>query len=335
MLAGAASPSSGGPWIDEPVSFSAGGLTVYGTFRHPTATTGSVPAVLLIAGSGPTDRNGNNPLVVGRIDTLRELAKWLSQDGVASLRYDKLGSGQTGLGPYKGKVDSVGVQPFEQESAAALTYLAHRPGVDAHHLGVFGHSEGALFALLLATGHAGRVPPIRALGLLEPLAIRYLDVLTVQADAQLAAQVKSGAVTPQLSATVKSTLAGAIARLRSTGTVRANLPYGLASELNGATATFLYQADRLDPGVLAAQLPARTPVIVSCSDVDAQVSCGEVDHLLEGLAAANALTDDVRLRGVDHVLKVDPTGSSVNYAKPLPFSSTLRAAVQRFVDREL
>jgi len=68
-------------------------------------------------------------------------------------------------------------------------------GRQRHELGVFGHSEGGLFALLLATGHAGSTPPIHALGLFEPLSQRYLDLITTQVDASLKTQVKSGAIT--------------------------------------------------------------------------------------------------------------------------------------------
>ena len=80
----ATSAASGHRWVDQPVSFQAGGLTVYATFRHPataTATvtaTSRVPAVLLIAGSGPTDRNGNSALFAGPLGTLQAVAGWLS-----------------------------------------------------------------------------------------------------------------------------------------------------------------------------------------------------------------------------------------------------------------
>jgi hypothetical protein len=46
-------------WVDEPVSFRAAGMEVCATFRHPVGEKSLVPAVLAIAGSGPTDRNGN------------------------------------------------------------------------------------------------------------------------------------------------------------------------------------------------------------------------------------------------------------------------------------
>jgi hypothetical protein len=122
-------------------------MKVDATFRHPVAESSPVPAVLLITGSGPTDRNGNSAVEPGPVDTIKTLAYWLSQDGAASLRYDKLGSGQTGLGPFAGNVDSIGIKVYEQESAVALTFVSRQPGVDDRRLAVFGHSEGTLFAL--------------------------------------------------------------------------------------------------------------------------------------------------------------------------------------------
>jgi hypothetical protein len=310
-------------------------LTIYATFRHPLDDPAAVPGVLLIAGSGPTDRNGNSPLEAGKVDTIKTLADWLSEDGVASLRYDKLGSGQTGLGSFATKVDSIGIRPFEQESLAALQFLAAQKGIDNQRLGVFGHSEGALFALLLATGHAGHAPPIHALGLFEPLGLRYLTLITVQVQAQVAAQVTSGVISKKLATTVDQTLTKAVTTLRATGRVKADLPYGLASILNPSTAAFLYQADQFDPENLATSLDAGTPVIVSCSTSDLQVSCAQVRRIVRGLARAKALTRFVKLVGVDHVLKVDPTGSALNYTKDLPFSPVLKLDIQRFVEQNL
>ena len=322
-------------WADENVSFPANGVTLYATFRHPVGDASPVPGVLLIAGSGPTDRNGNSALEKGPIDTLKTLADWLSDDGVATLRYDKLGSGETGLGPYATKVDSIGIGPFEQESAAALKFLARQKGVNDKLLGVFGHSEGALFALLLATGHAGPVPAIHALGLIEPLSDRYLTLVSVQVEAELAAQLKAGEISKSLAATVDATLSSAITRLRATGEVNANLKYGLATLLNASNAKFFQQADQFDPKSLARALPPATPVLVTCSTADTQVSCGEVGRIVQGLRGAGAHDQLVQMADVDHVLKVDPTGSPANYTKKLPFSPVLRAALKEFVTKNL
>jgi uncharacterized protein len=321
-------------WVDQNVTFSAGGLTVYGTFRHPT-TGPAVPGVLLIAGSGPTDRNGNNANVKGTIGNLKALADWLSADDVASLRYDKLGSGKTGLGPYKSDPDAIGIAPFELEAASALRFLAAQPGVEAGRLGVIGHSEGALFALLLATGHAGPVPPVHALGLLEPLSQRYLTLVAEQFDASFAAEETGSKEQAAAVNRAKATLARTIAQMRATGTVSGYPPYGIGEVLNPTTATFLSQADRYDPATLAAELPRGTPVLISCSNADMQISCGEVAHLRQGLGQGHAAVDFVHLHDVDHVLKVDPTGSPDNYTLPLPFSPQLESALAVFVRRNL
>jgi pimeloyl-ACP methyl ester carboxylesterase len=315
--------------VEQEVSFPAAGMTVYGTFRHPAGHSAPVPAVLLVAGSGPTDRDGNTPLINGRVDTLKTLAQWLSADGVASLRYDKLGSGKTGLGPYAARIADIGLTPFQQQAAAALTYLAARPGIDKHRLTVIGHSEGALLALLLATDTGRSAPRVHGLGLIEPLSRRYLDIITTQIDAQLTAQRQAGKITAAQVAEIQDALAKAVRSLRTSGVVPPNLPGGLSNVLSPANARFLSEIDRQDPARLAARLKARTPVLLSCSDADIQVSCGDVEHLATGLSKAD--TDFVRLTGVDHVLKQDSSRTGAHYGDPLPFSPQLRQALHTFV----
>lgn len=175
-----------GPWVDQPVTFQAGGMTVYATYRHQAAPASAGPAlgrpaVVLIPGNALTDRNGNTPLFPGPINEIKAVAGWLSADGVASLRFDRLGSGQTGFGPYTTARDrdaitfsqpSGPLEPVEQETAAALRFLGQQPSIDRARLGVIGHSEGSQYALLLAAGAdprgSGPLPHVRALGLLEP-----------------------------------------------------------------------------------------------------------------------------------------------------------------------
>jgi len=254
---------------------------------------------------------------------------------VASLRYDKLGSGQTGVGSYVDDPAAIGTGVYEQESAAALRFLAQQSQVDDAHLAVFGHSEGALFALLLATGAAGPVPKIHALGLIEPLSLRYLTLIAQQVDAQVTAQQGAGQISATVAAAVRAKLTAAVAQLRSKGTVAAGLPYGLANLLSPATAKFLSEADRDDPGVLASHLHTGTPVLVTCSDADVQVTCAEVAHVLTGLHHGGAAVDFVRLHGVDHVLKVDDSMGSAEYGSALAFSPQLHTALAAFVQQHL
>ena len=102
------------------------------------------PAVLLIAGSGPTDRDGNNPLLGTRIDNLKRLAHALALRGVASLRYDKRG---VGASEYPGlSEDALRFEHLVDDAVALAGCLAHDPRVSRFAL--VGHSEGALIAAL-------------------------------------------------------------------------------------------------------------------------------------------------------------------------------------------
>jgi acetyl esterase/lipase len=326
-------PTARTEWTEDEVSFQAGGVTVYGTYRHPKGGAGRVPAALLIAGSGPTDRNGNDA-TLQHLDTLRTVAGWLSEDGVASLRYDKLFSGRTGAGPYAGRPGEVGVEPFRQEAEAALRFLASRPGVDRRRLTVVGHSEGALYALLLSAASRARpreVPPVHALVLLEPLSRRYLDTIAEQLNRSIDAQQQAGVITPAEADRVRSAMNDAIARLRATGTVQPDLPYGLSTILSPRTARYLHEADRYDPAALAGALPSGMPLLVSCSDADIQVSCADAGRVVAAGRRAAARVWPVRLHGVDHVLKEDDSGTGANYDLPLPFSRQLRDALRAFL----
>src|SRR3954451_6656475 len=73
---------------EEPAQLVTASGTVAGTLAVPPAP-GKVPVALIIAGSGPTDRDGNSPLIPGKNNAYRQLAEALAKEGIASLRYDK------------------------------------------------------------------------------------------------------------------------------------------------------------------------------------------------------------------------------------------------------
>ena len=341
-LAPTASPASVLPalapgWVAQPVTFRAGGVTIYGTYTHPrSAAAGTVPAAVLLAGSGlTTDRNGN---ASGQPDqnTLEAVANWLSADGVASLRYDKLGSGQTGLGKYAAHPGLVGIRPYEQEAVAALTFLARQPQADRARLAVFGHSEGGIYALLLASGLAGHAPRVRVVGLLEPVPIRFASLIEQSMIASLALEVRNGQITGAQAHSLQQAIARAVTSLRRSGTLPPGLPDGLAAAFHAnGTPLELSQISRYDPAAVAAKLPAHTPVLLTCSNADGYFGCAEVNRLAAGLSKASARLDYVHLNGVDHVLKEDITKSPATFQQPLPFSAQLRAALKTFLTSNL
>jgi len=324
-------------WVAQPVTFEAGGVTIYGTYTHPgSAPAGTLPAALLLGGSGSsTDRNDNNPRQMDE-NTLEAVANWLSADGVASLRYDKLGSGQTGWGQYAAHPGRAGLGAYEQEAAAALDFLAAQRQVDRARLAVFGHSEGGIYALLLASGLAGPAPRVRAVGLLEPVPMRFLDLIQQSTIASLTREVQQGQMTAAQAQSLQQALARATASLRRTGTLPVGLPEGLAGTFTGnGTLLELSQIDRYDPAAVAAKLPAHTAVLLTCSNADLYFGCAEVDHLAAGLSQASARLDYVHLDGVDHVLKEDISKDPAAFNQSLPFSAQLRTALKTFLASNL
>lgn len=128
------------PYIAEDVSYSSGSLTIAGTLTRPD-TTDPVPAVVLVTGSGPHDRNetmsGHQPFLV--------LADTLTRAGYAVLRTDDRGVGGTG-----GNLDQSRYGDLAADIEAGLGYLRGRPEIDSARIGLFGHSEGGYLAPLVA-----------------------------------------------------------------------------------------------------------------------------------------------------------------------------------------
>ena len=303
-------------WTDEEVTFDAGGLTLHGTYRY-RAEGQPAPAALLISESGNTDRNGDNQ-VAGPIGNMRQLAELLSDRGVASLRYDKVGTGRTGLGPFQDRPADVVSAVYTDGAAAALGFLASRPATDPGRLSVYALGEGTIHALKLAGDTAPDAPEVHSLGLFQPLPGRYLDIITKRVEAD---------GSPETVATWQA----AVGEIRTKGTVPANLPDGLGAIVNPGNVGAVLEADKIDPLALAAAVPAGTPVLLTCSDSDNQARCDAVAPLIAALQHTDLTV--VELEGVSHVLRDDPTDNIANYAKQDPLSEQVVSALDGFVDK--
>lgn len=301
-------------WVEDEVSFQADGLTIHGTYRHQKDAAPG-PAALLISESGNTDRNGDN-IVVGKIGNMRQLAEQLSDRGVASLRYDKIGTGETGLGPFQQRPNEVVSSVYTSGAKAAARFLADQSGTDMERLSVYALGEGGVHAMTLASDTSPGAPKIHSLGLLQPLSGRYLDIITNR--------VRSDASPEAL-----NTWLAAVDEVRTKGTVPKDLPEGLGAILNPGNAKAIEETDKIDPVALAAKIPAGTPVLLTCSDTDRQALCNTMKPLIDALQHT-ALTV-VELKGVNHVLRDDPTDSIANLAKDAPLSPQLVNALDEFV----
>lgn len=315
VLAGCATDDAGG-WVEDDVSFVDAGLTIHGTYRHrPDDARG--PAALLISESGNTDRNGDNA-VAGPVGNMRQLAELLSERGVASLRYDKVGTGKTGLGPYAQRPADVVSAVYTSGAKAALRFLADQPATDQDRISVYALGEGTVHALSLAADTGPDAPEVHALGLFQPLSGRYLDIITnrVRADGDPA---------------VLAAWLAAVDRVRATGTAPANLPEGLGALLNAGNVTAVVEADKIDPVALAAEVPADTRVLLTCSDADGQARCEDEKALVAALGHTELTV--VELTGVNHVLRDDASDNVANYANQEPLSPQVVEALNGFVGK--
>jgi uncharacterized protein len=124
------------------VNFPSGNLQFAGSLRLPEAAQ-PCPAILLIPGSGQVDRDENAPKA--RLNALHEIAVALSDQGIASLRFDK-----RGVGDSAGDYWETGFYDHVTDAAAALDFLKSQPQIRPDKLFLLGHSEGALIATRLA-----------------------------------------------------------------------------------------------------------------------------------------------------------------------------------------
>jgi hypothetical protein len=316
-------------WVDDEVTFEADGLTLHGTYRHLSGAQPG-PAALLISESGATDRNGDNN-VAGPIGNMRQLAEFLSDHGVATLRYDKVGTGATGLGPHADRPADVGSAVYTDGAKAAVRFLAGQPGTDAGRVSVYALGEGTIHAMTLADDTSPGAPKIHSLALLQPLGARYLDLISSRVRADVTAAVRSGAKTQQQADQTLAAWQAAVQQVRTTGSAPEKLPDGLGAIVNPGNAKAVAEADAIDPLDLAARIPAGTPVLLTCSDSDGQANCTGIAPLAKALEHTSLTL--VQLQGVNHVLRDDPTDNVANYAKKAPLSPQLTAALNAFVDK--
>jgi alpha-beta hydrolase superfamily lysophospholipase len=139
--------------------------TVDATLVRP-AGKGPFPAVAMVAGSGPTDRDWNSPLLPGSNGSGRLLADALADAGIESLRYDKRASGPRAAENVRLLAGKISMQSHLDEFAGAVGTLAARPEVDAARIFGLANSEGTLHALNYQI--AGPTVPLAGIVLIGP-----------------------------------------------------------------------------------------------------------------------------------------------------------------------
>jgi hypothetical protein len=319
---------------EQEVTFKFGEDTFYGTLLIPQNAKGKVPGVLLLSGSGPTDRDGNSRLLPGKIDSQKYFARILADAGVASLRYDKYGTGKTGIGSYGNKLASMTFDAFVDLALAAYQYLGSRPEIDPAHLAILGHSEGGFIAMVAADRLKTATPPV-ALILAASLPKLYMTTLRDQIAEQYANAVKAGVFTQQQANDGMAELDRIIAQVNKDATVPEKMSPQFTSLFAPENLKFLQNVNQYDPQKLAANLPAKIGVLVLCGRKDVQVPCDSEKLLADAFKqGGNKGMQFVELTNVNHVFKEveGVPNPATDYTDPAkPFSREAGRVITEFI----
>lgn len=276
--AAAAATASTAPACEErPVALERDFGTLYGTLTVPAR--GAETAVLLIAGSGPTDRDGNNRLGI-RSDCYRLLAEELTAAGYAVLRYDKRAIGSSVLDDPT-QLPELTLNQYIDDAAALADYLA---GEGFRRVVLAGHSEGALIASVAAQ----RSPAIAGIISLCGAGYPIDEVLRLQLAGQLVpAHMELFVEVEQIIATLKRG-------------ERVDMTYhtqGLQALFSPSVQPFIISQMRYDPRQELRK--AQVPVLIVGGGNDLQVPADNA----EALAAARRDARKCIIPGMAHTLK--------------------------------
>ena len=259
-----------------PIELDTGSGTLYGSLVLPKSDK-PVPVVLILSGSGPTDRDGNNP-IGGRNDALKKLAWRLAQSNIASVRFDKRGIAQSQ--PATPDERQLSVDKYVDDAVAWGDKLKADPRFGK--VFVLGHSEGALIASLAAPrmGAAGVISiagtgrPVGAL-LREQLQRNHLPPAQLKRSFELISSLEAGRTDD-------------------------NVPKDLEAVFRPSVQPYLISLLHYNPATAFAAL--KMPALIIQGTHDIQVDVKDA-HLLKTAKPDAVLT---LINGMNHVMRIVP-----------------------------
>jgi len=268
---------------------------VFGTLTIPKVKGKKIPVALIIAGSGPTDRNGNNPFM--KNNSLQMLSDSLVQLGIATLRYDKQGVGES-EGASKPEIELT-INDYVEDVKQWIRFLENHKKLG--EVTLIGHSEGSFFALL-----AAQDVPVKQIISIAGAGRRIDDVIIEQLKAQ----------NLQLAAEAVSIFDS----LRNDLTV-VNVSPNLQALFRESVQPYIMSWMKYDPAQLVKELSC--PVFVIQGDKDIQVQIEDARLLVGQNKNATLLV----IEGMNHIFKKvegDRDANLMTYVKKdLPIMSEL------------
>jgi uncharacterized protein len=286
----------------EPVVLETSSGKVAGTLLLPEGS-GPHPVALIIAGSGPTDRDGNSVALPGKNDSLKKLAEELAASGIASLRYDKKGVGESTKVPE-------GDLRFDTYIDDAVEWCNRLRGDRRFSfLTIIGHSEGSLIGMAAAK---------------KANADGFVSIAGAGRPAQDVIREQLKAAPPDL-----QNQANEILKSLSDGKTVEMIPAQLAALFRASVQPYLISWFRYDPAKQIAAL--EKPVLIEQGTTDIQVSVQDAKLLSQARPSAKLSL----IEGMNHVLKQVPADRALqvkSYSDPaLPVHPELVKDITAFV----
>ena len=302
---------------DQQVNIPSNGFSLAGTVSKPaTSVAARLPAVVLVGGSGPTDRDS---FVFG-IPILGQIADALADAGYLVVRYDKRGIGQSG-----GRAESASLADYADDVRAAVKVLADRKDVDPKRIAVIGHSEGGLVALIAAA----RDKKIAAVGLIATPGITGADVVLAQ-QKRILDRSKMTPEEKQAKVDEQKRIHEAVI----TGKGLELLPPNVRRTVDNPEFQGILMSD---PAKLVP--PVRQPLLIVQGGLDTQVEPQNAD-MLERLARKrknSPAVEVVRVPAINHLLVPATTGEVSEYGdlKDKHVSEAVTMAVVSWLNKTL
>lgn len=303
---------------DEAVQIAAAGFNLAATVTRPPKPTGTLPAVVLVGGSGPTDRDE----VVAGIPVFGQLARDLVAAGFTVVRYDKRGLGQSG-----GRAESVTIADYAEDVRSILFWLGRQKDVDDDRIALVGYGEGAGVALLAAGRERDRVS---AVVLMAGIATTGAQ-LVIEQQQHLLSQMKIDDAQRAEKLALQERINQAV--IKGTGWI--DIP---DSVRRVADTPWFYSFLTFSPA--KAMSDVRQPVLIVQGELDTQVPPHHADELAAFARERKnkAPVQVVKVPGVNHLFVPATTGELAEYASLGPdakVSSEATSAIASWLTKTL
>jgi pimeloyl-ACP methyl ester carboxylesterase len=312
------------PYTSEAVSFKneKANIKLAGTLTFP-AKEGNSPAVILITGSGPQNRDeelmGHKPFLV--------LSDYLTRNGIAVLRYDDRGTDES-----KGDFKTANSADFATDVEAAIAYLKTRKEINKKKIGLIGHSEGGLIAPMVAS----KSKDVSFIVLLAGPGIRGSQLLLLQqeligrasgvpeSDLQKSKEINSAVFDMVIKTTNTEKLRSELTEFltqkskESADSLKAgekNDSVMIRAQVDQITSPWMLYFLRYDPA--PALLKVKCPVLALNGEKDLQVPPKENLSAIKAslLKGGNKNVITIELPNLNHLFQECKTGLPVEYAQ--------------------